>query len=251
MPADYSTNYSKWDHFDDDEVPSNRAAEILQSDTARKIIGGLSGMRSALKGADDPTKWTEGLSAAEQRAWLCDCYAKRREDFAARRPPAQAAPAERTAEAVAEDFLVFCRLAAQTRAVPPGWDWKAFLIETAVARVRAPFDKEHASRFSLLVETGSTIYLTTPDAARGSIETKMRAACRGALSSAAATTSSRSARFALFATVGGEPLWREFLDALSSKAPPQTPTTAGGPETSPQKGDTTAGEEASSSSSSS
>lgn len=50
---------------------------------------------------------------------------------------------ERGLDTIAEDFLVFCKLAVQHGVVPAGWNWSAFL-NTAVDMLPYAFEKEDA-----------------------------------------------------------------------------------------------------------
>ena len=97
------------------------------------------------------TSWAIGLSPDKQREWLLDCYRMRVDDEYAwgggnlrglYNAGAFGDGANPT-DIIHDDFLVFCRLAQSSGAIPAGWDWDAFLMHAA-ENLRYAFEKSDA-----------------------------------------------------------------------------------------------------------
>ena len=92
--------------------------------------------------------WARGLTAEQQREWLTDCYRMRVDDDAVwggGNLHGLYAASDRGGgpNMIADDFLVFCKLAVKQKCVPAEWNWPAFLTK---ARQLLPyaFEKEDA-----------------------------------------------------------------------------------------------------------
>lgn len=163
-------DYSKWDHFDDDDEPAppQTTDPVVHSEQGRQILERMSD--------DDPQAWARGLSDVERYAWLRSCYATRR--------------GEKEGLDKARDVLVFCRLAKQTGFVPSTWDWGEFL--------RA-FDQPPGVDDKKMSFTARGIYLSSARGPPSPVELRTRALCRTAF------TDKEPPR--LFDMVGGRATW--------------------------------------------
>ena len=76
-----------------------------------------------------PSSWAFGLDAEMQREWLVDCYRMRLDDEYAWQGDIRPGSLYDGSEAsdIAQDFLVFCRLAKDRRVIPANWSWSQFL----------------------------------------------------------------------------------------------------------------------------
>ena len=106
---------------------------------------GVQTMRANPSAADDPASWANGLSQKDQYEWFSNCYQMRCDDDYAWGGGYLHGPynPDATPKSIASDFLIFCTLALRARAVPAGWDWKAFLTSAAGFIVFA-FEKSDA-----------------------------------------------------------------------------------------------------------
>ena len=96
-------------------------------------------------GMPSPCSWAVGLDAGMQREWLVDCYRMRLDDEYAWQGDIRAGSLYDGSEAshIVQDFLVFCRLAKDCRAIPANWSWPKFLNAASELLVFA-FDKDCA-----------------------------------------------------------------------------------------------------------
>ena len=92
-----------------------------------------------------PCSWAFGLDAEMQREWLVDCYRMRLDDEYAWQGDIRAGSLYDGSEAseIAQDFLVFCRLAKDRRVIPANWSWSQFL-NLASELLTFAFDKSCA-----------------------------------------------------------------------------------------------------------
>ena len=92
-----------------------------------------------------PCSWAVGLDAGMQREWLVDCYRMRLDDEYAWQGDIRAGSLYDGSEAshIVQDFLVFCRLAKDCRAIPANWSWPKFL-NAASDLLAFAFDKDCA-----------------------------------------------------------------------------------------------------------
>jgi hypothetical protein len=111
--------------------------------------------------------WSEGRAEEERAVWLADCYRLRAEEeyvFSGEVRSGCLYDQERTASELAQDFLVFCRLALARAGLPDGWSWPAFL-STAASLLPFAFERCDAREkhggpegARQLREVGNTIY---------------------------------------------------------------------------------------------
>jgi hypothetical protein len=89
--------------------------------------------------------WAVGLDKKDHYEWLCNCYQLRCDDDYQYGGCYLHGPYDpgTTPDMLAEDFLVFCVLAKKMNAIPPGWDWKAFL-KFAPKYISCAFEKSDA-----------------------------------------------------------------------------------------------------------
>eukprot|EP00928_Gymnodinium_smaydae_P034124 TRINITY_DN24262_c0_g1_i2.p1 TRINITY_DN24262_c0_g1~~TRINITY_DN24262_c0_g1_i2.p1 ORF type:complete len:772 (-),score=97.50 TRINITY_DN24262_c0_g1_i2:135-2450(-) len=124
------------------ETKSFPAAAGSMSDSAAKAVGSAGG--SLPKAA----AWAAGLPKAKQYEWLVDCYRMRVDDDYAwgggnLRGLYASAVGEGGRDSVAQDFLLFCKLAVSKCVIPEAWNWDAFL-HTAKGLLRFAFEKSDA-----------------------------------------------------------------------------------------------------------
>ena len=95
--------------------------------------------------SSSPSDWARGLSQKDQYEWFSNCYQMRCDDDYQWGGCNLHGPydPEATPESIAQDFLVYCILARRSQAVPPGWDWNAFL-KTAANFCVFAFEKSDA-----------------------------------------------------------------------------------------------------------
>ena len=81
----------------------------------------------------DPAFWATAVPAARTYEWLTDCYRMRIDDEYSYSQNTRGLYQNEGPFEVVVDFLVFCKLAAERRAVPPGgaWDWGKFLAQAS------------------------------------------------------------------------------------------------------------------------
>lgn len=176
-------------------------------------------------GVPEPWAWSNGLSPAQRRAWLVDCYRMRVDDeyaWAGGNLTGLYDP-EATAESIVKDFLVFAKLAAARRVVPPGWSWPECLAEAGKLLPYA-FEKSDAKEkwggenvFSAMLGgrslrfTGETVYVNSVTNGGGASFN----AAPGAEAAANARPEALFDRPTLLDDVGGAAAWRSLRDALA------------------------------------
>eukprot|EP00971_Amphidinium_carterae_P155761 3088601-Amphidinium_carterae.1 len=114
-----------------------------QQPSARDAVHNL-GFSTGMDGSGLDGKasaWAAGLSPSMQHEWLVDCYRMHVDDQYAwgggeLRGLYLASAGGGSRHEIANDFLLFCKLAAKQGVVPSGWDWPAFL---AVATRLLPY----------------------------------------------------------------------------------------------------------------
>lgn len=84
-------------------------------------------------GPPDPSDWARGLPPAKQAEWLVDCYRMRVDDDYCWGGGYLHGlyDMDTSEEMIAEDFLIFCKLAIQNSVLPAGWSWAKCLDEAA------------------------------------------------------------------------------------------------------------------------
>ena len=89
--------------------------------------------------------WAVGLDKKDHYEWFCNCYQMRCDDDYQWGGCYLHGPYEpqATPEYLAQDFLVFCFLAKQAKAIPDGWDWPGFL-KAAPKYIAFAFEKSDA-----------------------------------------------------------------------------------------------------------
>ena len=93
----------------------------------------------------DPCSWAAGLDAHMQREWLADCYRMRLDDEYSWQGSVRSGSLYDGSEAreIAQDFLVFCRLAQDRSVIPSSWSWSQFL-KVASEHLVSAFEKSDA-----------------------------------------------------------------------------------------------------------
>lgn len=91
--------------------------------------GGSGTGRVNTSASNDPSHWAKGLSTKDQYEWFSNCYQMRCDDDYAWGGCNLHGPydPDATSTSIADDFLIFCLLAHQVKALPNDWDWKAYL----------------------------------------------------------------------------------------------------------------------------
>ena len=86
-----------------------------------------------------------GLDAHMQREWLADCYRMRLDDEYSWQGSVRSGSLYDGSEAreIAQDFLVFCRLAQDRSVIPSNWSWSQFL-KVASEHLMSAFEKSDA-----------------------------------------------------------------------------------------------------------
>eukprot|EP01064_Diplonema_japonicum_P015307 TRINITY_DN23024_c0_g1_i1.p1 TRINITY_DN23024_c0_g1~~TRINITY_DN23024_c0_g1_i1.p1 ORF type:complete len:232 (+),score=63.71 TRINITY_DN23024_c0_g1_i1:26-697(+) len=91
----------------------------------------------------EPHSWSLGLDKeGEKYEWFTDCYRLKLDDDYALRGELNGLYSG--SDDIFNDFLVFCKLSVKRRAVPPEWDWTAFLTKAATL-VNYAFEKSDAT----------------------------------------------------------------------------------------------------------
>eukprot|EP00965_Chrysotila_dentata_P151994 5022325-Pleurochrysis_carterae.AAC.8 len=165
----------------------------------------------------DVQRWAHGLGARRYE-WLCDCYRMRVDDdmswgggymhgLYAEQP-------------IAADFLVFCKLAAWRKVIPPRWDWAAFLRKSRQLLPFA-FEKKDAKKKwgrenIFAVMTGGRSLRATGEVIYGSsvMGGEVAPALPPSLCTPFETMPPQEALQAACADVGGVAIWNELERAI-------------------------------------
>jgi hypothetical protein len=181
---------------------------------------GTSGLSSSAEESRPKASWARGLIPPDLYEWFSNCYQMRCDDnYVYQGELGGPYDPEADGESIAEDFLVFCLLAARNRVVPNDWNWQAFL-EAAPRWIVCAFEKSDAQErwgsenfFQAqmggrsLRHTAMEVYGQGPDAFDGATEAEMRAR------DDAEVWAHERATVAV-AEVGGSAAWEKILAAL-------------------------------------
>ena len=209
-----------------------RFAEKLRGAFAGALGGDSADPAGAGSGLPQTAQWASGLGAGQRVEWLVDCYRLRVDDdycwgggnlHGLYDPRA-------TKLTVAQDFLIFCKLAHERGALPTPWDWKCFL-EKALELVPYAFEKSDAqdkygSENVFAAMTGGRSLRFTGEVVYGSgccgeqgddhsrIEKEVIRLFKGREADAF-----QGAAAGVFADVGGAALWKTFYTRLRLPGP--------------------------------
>jgi len=131
-----------------DFTSSNIASE--QSDINRSIqmvLGRVANSFSGTQIENDNASWSNGLSKKDRYEWFCNCYCLRCDDDYAYGGCYLHGPynPEASPESVADDFLVYCILAARHGAVPSDWNWR-LCVKKSRKYIPYAFEKSDAEK---------------------------------------------------------------------------------------------------------
>lgn len=92
------------------------------------FASGSSGLSDAADESRQKAAWSSGMAPPDLFEWFCNCYQMRCDDnymyqgeFAGPYDPGA------DGKSIAQDFMIFCLLAARNKVVPADWDWAEFL----------------------------------------------------------------------------------------------------------------------------
>ncbi|KAI7839144.1 hypothetical protein COHA_007147 [Chlorella ohadii] len=188
-------------------------------------------------GPPAPDAWAHGLSTEQRYEWLCDCYRMRVDDdyaWGGGNLHGLYAP-DASGDSVAEDFLVFCKMAVANGVVPPGWDWARFL-QVSAGLLPYAFEKSDAKekwggenvfaammggrslRATAEVVLGSScMHGAEPDTAALEVQERLFDQIDGRLGQllgSGASAQQKQEAAELLADVGGPAAWRTLLQAV-------------------------------------